>query len=54
MKAEIIKGKHKGKKANVTVTKKEFGEMLYSLSIDGEKIWNGSFTWFPSSFLKFH
>lgn len=48
----IIKGEHKNKEAFVFDIKTELGETLYSLKdINGNKLYNGNYTWFPTSFI---
>lgn len=54
MNVKIIKGQHKGSLAIVTDNKKEeIGNgRLYALKDkDGNKIWNGNFTYFPENFV---
>jgi ribosomal protein S4E len=54
MKVLILKGEHKGKTATITNTQKEYiGQgKIYALKTNNGKIWNGSFTYFPQSFIE--
>lgn len=51
---KILAGEHKGKTAIVTDIQKEYiGEgKIYALKTESGKIWNGSFTYFPQSFIQ--
>lgn len=54
MKVLILKGKHKGKTATVTNIQEEYigNGKIYALRTESGKIWNGSYTYFPESFIQ--